>query len=169
MTHRPNTATRKKRKEIKELIGDQQLSNRSRTKIDIYQALKQYEDGVTYQELAKAYGCSAQNVHQRLSPYIKRRKEVQQFKENRADLLADIQEKILSSIDDKLIKKAQLLQRVDAAGKLYDKERLERGQSTENIVSIHADVAAIKLHRGQGMLKKDSALLVHGDDMEDEE
>jgi hypothetical protein len=31
-----------------------------------------------------------------------------------------------------------------AAAQLYDKERLERGQSTENIAQIHGDIAKIK-------------------------
>ena len=66
--------------------------------------------------------------------------QVESYKQHRADLLAGIQSRILSTVTDDDIKKANLYQRVTAAAILYDKERLERGQSTSNTaVAIAAE------------------------------
>ena len=57
--------------------------------------------------------------------------------------------RLLSAISDTDIKKASLRDKVIAAGILFDKERLERGQSTSN-VSVLFQVAeeAEKLQHG---------------------
>jgi len=55
------------------------------------------------------------------------------YKQYRADVLAGIQDNILSTIDADVIDKASLRDRIIATGVLYDKERLERNLSTANI------------------------------------
>lgn len=71
-------------------------------------------------------------------------KSIKAFKENRANIFAGLQHKLLSSLTLSDIKRTPVAARVVSAGILYDKERLERGQSTVNQMQIIADIAAIK-------------------------
>jgi hypothetical protein len=59
--------------------------------------------------------------------------EVEPFKRHRAEILAGKQAEILKSLTNEELKKASVYQRVGMFGILYDKERLERGQSTQNV------------------------------------
>ena len=71
------------------------------------------------------------------------------YKKNRADTLASVQRRLLNNISQADIKKSGLRDKVVAVGILYDKERLERGQSTENVSidgalrSIHSQLFAL--------------------------
>jgi hypothetical protein len=56
-------------------------------------------------------------------------------------VFAGLQERILKSITDEAIKKTPAIQLVTAASILYDKERLERGESTSKVSVL---VGAIK-------------------------
>ena len=76
---------------------------------------------------------SQQNVSARLREYRDEVETLENFKKNRADILAVVQKKLLNSLSDADIKKATAYQRIGMFGILYDKERLERGESTENI------------------------------------
>ena len=58
---------------------------------------------------------------------------LKRFKETKADILASKQRALLDSLDTGAIKSMSPGSRVTAFAILYDKERLERGQSTENI------------------------------------
>ena len=51
------------------------------------------------------------------------------YKVHRADILAGLQHRLISSITHEDIKKAPLGSRILAAAQLYDKERIERGLS----------------------------------------
>jgi hypothetical protein len=68
-------------------------------------------------------------VHQALQRYGIEPKNLESFKKHRADILADLQDKILSSIEAEDIKKAPIGSRVLAAVQLYDKEQIERGNN----------------------------------------
>ncbi len=61
------------------------------------------------------------------------RERIEEYKGNRADFLAGLQERIIGSITEADLEKASLRDKVISAGVLYDKERLERGQSTSNV------------------------------------
>ena len=63
---------------------------------------------------------------------------IDEYKTNRADFLAGLQEKVLQSITVSDLEKASLRDKVISAGVLFDKERLERGQSTVNLASIYS-------------------------------
>ena len=56
-------------------------------------------------------------------------KNIQDYKAHRADILAGLQQRIISSITTKDIEKAPVGSRILAIAQLYDKERLERGLS----------------------------------------
>jgi len=95
-------------------------------------------------EITSAVDCDKSlitNVMKRygISPQI-----TESFKKNRADILAGMQEKLLSAVNQNKIKKAPAGSLVLAACQLFDKERLERDLSTSNLASIHADIAALR-------------------------
>jgi len=113
-------------------------------KVNTQQAIKlKTENGLSYQQIAKIQGSTPAAVHRDIS-HLLPTESTEVFKSKRADILARLQERILTTIDDKDIQKAPLGSRVLAVAQMYDKERLERGQSTSNIASIHADIAALK-------------------------
>ena len=112
-------------------------------KIDVKKAYELRRQGNTYPEIAKIFNCTKQAVHQALIPYTESITKVQRYKQDRAEILADIQLQLLNSIGPEDIKKTPVGSRIMAYGILYDKERLERNKSTANI-SVHADIAAIK-------------------------
>lgn len=59
--------------------------------------------------------------------------EDKHFKNNRADILASKQRLLINNITVSSVKKMAVRDNVVSFGILYDKERLERGLSTENI------------------------------------
>jgi len=87
---------------------------------------------------------------------------VEEFKKNRADVLAriqakslDAQERIIDTLDEGILsaltasqKSAMLIALNAQSGTLYDKERLERGQSVANIslLSRMIDTQVSTLH-----------------------
>lgn len=107
--------------------------------------------GNTQEEIAQHQGVNASSV----SRYLKKRNiektEVDTFREARADLFADLQQRainaqcaiidslfvdgVLRATDEKV--KASLLASINAvAGTMYDKERLETGKSTANVSTL---------------------------------
>jgi hypothetical protein len=106
--------------------------------------LKQDNPALTTREIATLTECDHSNVVRVLQRYGIVQEEVNEYKNKRADILAGLQHRLLSSITDADVQKAPLGSRVLAACQIYDKERLERGQSTENIAQIHGDIAKIK-------------------------
>lgn len=95
-------------------------------------------------EIAETVNTSRQMVHQVMERYGITPNQAESYKEHRADILAGMQARLLGQIDDERLKKAPAGSLVLAACQLYDKERLERGMSTANLASIHADIAALR-------------------------
>ncbi|MCX5827604.1 MAG: hypothetical protein NTV58_06335 [Deltaproteobacteria bacterium] len=90
--------------------------------------------GLTYEEIGNLCGgLSRQAVHRRIGGHLTDEEKLLHYKNNRADLLAMTQERILASIDDETISKANLQTKAMAYGVLFDKERLERNLSTSNL------------------------------------
>ena len=101
--------------------------------------------GLTYQEIGDLCGgLSRQAVHRRIGGHFTDEEKLLHYKNNRADLLAATQERILSSIDDETISKANLQSKALAYGVLFDKERLERNLSTSNL-SEHISVKSMSI------------------------
>ena len=91
---------------------------------------------LSYAQIAAIQGVTKQAIHQKIKALLPI-PETQVFIDHRADILANIQLKLLSNLDETRLKKASAYQLVGSAGLLYDKERLERGQSTaHHAVSI---------------------------------
>lgn len=93
---------------------------------------KRDNPNMTTREIAKIANCDHSNVVKTLQRYGIDRVATEDFKSRRADVFAGLQERILKALTDEAIKKTPAIQLVTAASILYDKERLERGQSTDN-------------------------------------
>jgi hypothetical protein len=108
--------------------------------------VKQEHPELSTREIAALADTDHTHVIKTLQRYGIERTHVEDYKGNRADVLAGLQHRLITSITDADIQKAPMGSRVLAAAQLYDKERLERGQSTSNQATIHADIAALKGH-----------------------
>lgn len=90
--------------------------------------------------IAEKINTSPQHVHQTLARYGIDANRLEEWKKHRADIIAGKAEAILTSIDAADIKAMPVGQRLMGFGILYDKERLERGQSTVNLAQLVAHV-----------------------------
>lgn len=87
-------------------------------------------------EIGQMVGCSHVNVINTLKRYGIDQRETEDYKNHRADILAGIQTRLLKSITEVDIKSMPVGQRLMGYGILFDKERLERNQSTGNFSVI---------------------------------
>ena len=100
--------------------------------IDVNRALDlKYNRHLSYKDIGKIQGVSAQAVHARIR-HLLPTPDTQYYQDNRADILSNIQLELLRQLDPTRLKKMPAGSAVLAACQLYDKERLERGQSTAN-------------------------------------
>ena len=107
--------------------------NRIKENIPLSRIIELRNKSLSYSEIGAILGCSEANLCQRLRPFRHSIDNLKSIKDNRADTLTVISDTLLTSLSEDEIKKASAYQRVGMFGVLYDKERLERGQSTENI------------------------------------
>ena len=120
------------------------MAGKRKSKLDASKMLElKTVNQLSYAEIAAIDGTTPQNIHSKIKDLLPT-EATKTYQEHRADILSNLQLKLLSNLDDDRLKKASAFQLVGAAGLLYDKERLERGQSTENIAQIHGDIAKIK-------------------------
>ena len=110
--------------------------------------LKQSNPAITVREIAKLTNCDHSNVVRVLQRYGIVAQQVNEFKNHRAEVLAGLQHRILQSITSADIKKTPVGSRILAVSQLFDKERLERGQSTANVAydahTISASVSELR-------------------------
>lgn len=92
--------------------------------------------GMTYQEIADIEGVTKQAICKQIAHLIPDKSALDTYKQNRADILAGKQIELLQALTPDKIKEASALQLVTQFGILTDKERLERGQSTQNVETI---------------------------------
>ena len=103
--------------------------------------------GLTYEEIGKLCGCTKQNIHMRLQPVMSQVRDLKEFKNHRADMFAvagkvTMETYFSLTLDER--KKLMKSRGLTDMGILYDKERLERDLSTANVVSIVADLEALR-------------------------
>ena len=122
-------------------------TQRTARRLDRKKAAELANRGMTNPEIAKITGVASSTVYRFLSQTIPEREALEHFKAGRADVFAslslkslELQEKIVETFDDRIIsaltpsQKSGLLMTLNVqAGTLFDKERLERGKSTNNI------------------------------------
>ena len=101
-------------------------------RVDVSQALDlKYNHFLSYDAVAKIQGVTKQAIHNRIK-HLLPNNDTQYYQDHRANILSHIQLKLLSQVDSPRLKKVNIRDAVISAGILYDKERLERGQSTTN-------------------------------------
>jgi predicted DNA-binding protein YlxM (UPF0122 family) len=98
---------------------------------------------LSYSEIAAIQVVTKQAIHGRIKNLLPPA-ELDTYKNHRADILAGLQAKILSNLDEDRLSKASAYQLVGSAMLLHDHERLERNLSTGNLAIIHADIAALR-------------------------
>jgi IS30 family transposase len=136
--------------------ADTQRTQRTARKLDRAKVLELAEQGLSTPDIAKHQGVAPSTVFRFLQQTEPERQAVEAFKKERGDVFSrlsakslDLQEKIVDTFDDALIaaltpsQKSGLLMTLNVqAGTLYDKERLERGQSTANLSVLGKIVTA---------------------------
>ena len=95
-------------------------------------------------EIAESVHTCKAHVTQTLQRYGVDINTVESYKKHRAELLAGVQAKYLSLVNDEAIKGMIERRGMVDFGIMYDKERLERGQSSVNMSLVLQDVAAIR-------------------------
>ena len=123
------------------------------TKTEAIIALATHTDA-TPPEIAKSVNTSRQAVHQALDRYGLEPNALKTFKENRADLLAGMQEKIYQAVDSDSIKKMIERRGMTDLGILYDKERIERGLSD----TASKPMILVQINAGAGATVKASTV-----------
>jgi transposase len=105
-----------------------------KTKPAVYKAieLKINNPSMNNKEIAKIVGRDASSVYRALKNYGIDTKKVNTYKKLRADILAGTQGRIIENITEEDLTKAGLRDKAIAFGVFFDKERLERNQSTAN-------------------------------------
>jgi hypothetical protein len=98
-------------------------------------------------EIGKLAESDHSTVVRTLQRYHIERAEVEDYKHHRADILAGLQHRLLASCTDADIQKSPMGSRILAAAQLYDKERLERGQSTDNVNVLVAGLKEMQAAR----------------------
>lgn len=102
-------------------------------KIDLEKAIELRLKGVAYQDIATFFGCSKAAVIQRLKPYVAPTDiDTELYIKNRAAILANRQVSVLAEMTPEKLERSSAKDLAVTFGVLYDKERLERGQSTSN-------------------------------------
>lgn len=105
---------------------------------------------LTHDQIATLEDVSRSTVTKILLGYGIDKQEVEDFKQHRADIFGGLQKRILKSITDDDIKKAPVGSRILAVAQLYDKERLERGQSTENVSLLVGAIQDLQARKRSG-------------------
>lgn len=134
------------KKKVATITHDKRLQ-RSARKLNRKAALDQRARGLSMGEIAALQGVATSTVRRFMERMKPEQAAVEEFKNGRADVLAriqskslDLQERIIDTMDDGVVaallphQKSGLLQALNAqAGTLFDKERLERGKTTQNV------------------------------------
>jgi hypothetical protein len=110
-------------------------------KTEVLLKLRQ-DHGLSYGQIAKLVGYSKRWIIDRIAGLDKDRDN--HYIENRSRVLQGIQARLLYSITDDDIKTMPPGSRILGACQLYDKERLETGQSNSNVFIAHAQAETLK-------------------------
>lgn len=127
-----------------DLVIQDREKDRGKEPVDLLKALDLRLQGYTLTAICKECAITPGRLRGLFKRYDLAFGKVVSYRGHRADVLADMQRRILASISDADIKKTPVGTRLLALCQLYDKERLERDLSTANIFNIHDDIAAIK-------------------------
>lgn len=94
--------------------------------------------GLSHSQIAKVVDTGRTNVTRLLAGIsVPEQAEIEEYKKHRADIFSGLQTRILKTMSDEDLKKIPVGSRITNLAILYDKERLERGQSSVNILTSH--------------------------------
>lgn len=127
-----------------DVIVQDRDKDKGKEPIDLLKALDLRSQGCSLAMICQTCKTTIGKLRGLFKRYDTAHNKVLSYKGYRADILADMQRRIIKSITDADIKHATLGARLKALCQLYDKERLERDLSTANVFNIHDDIAAIK-------------------------
>lgn len=114
-------------------------------------ALKTANPNLTTRQAARILGCSQANIYDHLSrnnlTWTGIARELETFKSNKSNVLHYKQKKMLEQITPKKMESASVRDLCVAFGILYEKQRLEDGESTQNhsVLSARLDAAKRRL------------------------
>lgn len=98
--------------------------------------LARNEPKLSRRELSRQLGCSRNTVDKALAIYANSKEDIELFRKRRADIFAEKQRTILNTLTGKKIEAMNPRDAIVGMGILYDKERLEMGESTSNVASL---------------------------------
>ncbi len=132
-----------------------ELTTREDSKTDLIKAIDLRSRGLTLQEIGDHFNVTRQAVHAMFKRHVPYIEVVDEIRSARSNILTAKGIELLLSLTPEDIKRMPPGSRAMAFGILFDKERLERDQSTEN-VSIHEieDKYNTKLLERQAMERK---------------
>lgn len=107
--------------------------------------LKLKHPELTPSEIAKAVGCSVNNVYGVLQNFLgdKSDADLRQYQENQADVFDALSFRLLSSVTPEKIANTKPMEAITGAAILIDKARLVRGQATGINVSVLMDLVDV--------------------------
>jgi DNA invertase Pin-like site-specific DNA recombinase len=106
--------------------------------------------GSSYREIQRATDVSLGTISKVIREFESNKPLVEFYKKNRADLLALDQATYRSHITKEKLEKASAKDLELMRCMAYDKERLERGESTENVAVIYAAITDLQKRRAKG-------------------
>lgn len=98
--------------------------------------------GETFAEIAKSLQIARRTVVYHLAGVTPDKAKIELYRKNRAEILVEDQMRYRSFITDEKLKSTSAAQLEVMRCMTYDKERLERGQSTENVFNLSAIILA---------------------------
>jgi transposase len=107
------------------------------------------DSGVSYRKIQEIIPVSLGQISNIIKEFESNRKLVEYYKKNRADLLAFDQLTYRSYITKEKLEKASARDLELMRGITYDKERLTRGESTENVSVIIEAIEDLKRRRAK--------------------
>ena len=107
---------------------------------------------LSHGQIADLTDLSRGRVSQILGEYHVCAETAQNYADNEAILLRDLRRRIYNQITDKKLESAPMQNLMVGMAIAIEKDRLISGQSTSHIVSLHADLAAIKQARSNTLV-----------------
>ena len=121
--------------------GHRQASKPKHTNVDVIRKQRAKNPLLTIQDQATLNGLSKQAMSRLLQRHGINPTHMEEYKAHKADLLAGVQEMVLSHVDSdaikRMVEKAPMAA-VTLFNSCFNAERLERGQSTVNLAGVFA-------------------------------
>ena len=91
---------------------------------------------LTDSEIAKILNCERSNITKRRLDAGLYSADLKRFKDNRAEILAGLQSRVVNQLTDAKLEKASAYQLIGMLALLFDKERAERGKDIQALVGL---------------------------------